>query len=58
MVGKGARLQRIAGQVVENGDFVVLHEPPGQAGADESRAAGDADMLTLDHWFTSLMNEC
>ena len=41
--------QRIAVQVVDRDDLVVLDEPPRERRRDEARAAGDHDSLPLEH---------
>jgi hypothetical protein len=46
VVGQFGAAERVAVQVVEGDDLVVVDEPPRERGADEARAAGDQDPLT------------
>src|ERR671937_544698 len=52
----GAR-ERVAVEVVEGDDLVVVDEPPGEGGRDEAGSAGDEDPLPSQH-AASLPRKC
>lgn len=46
-------LERITGQIVKGYDLIVFNQAANQGGADKPRAAGDKNLLVLDHGWSS-----